>query len=207
MKSNVRLLDVLDRAEEGPIMDEKEFDKLVSKTTREILKKYELKYNNEDAILMDDNLADRFFKAGLEMAEILGIYCTSTHRRMLFAKEEILEALKWTLNQVTVGSGLDATTIVKRRPEDTIISKNVRGPFGTPIPEKLYSEVMESYIKEPIIDTVVGGNLELVHGRQPKTSSPWEVLLAWREIELSKAAAQRAGRPGNWFWCCRKRCY
>ena len=91
MKSNVRLLDILDRAEEGPIMEEKEFDNLVSKTTRELLKKYELQYNKEDAIVMDDDLADRFYKAGLEMAEILGIYCTSTHRKMLFSKEEILE--------------------------------------------------------------------------------------------------------------------
>lgn len=199
MKSNVRLLDILDKAEQGPIMDEKEFDNLVSKTTRALLKKHELSYDKKDAILMDDEVADRFFKAGLEMAEILGIYCTTTHRRMLFSKEEILEALRWTPNCVTVGSGLDKTTILKRRPEDTLAPKNVGGPFGTPIPEKLYSEVMESYIKEPIIDTVVGGNLELVHGRQPKTQSPWEVLLAWREVELSKAAAQRAGRPGIAF--------
>ncbi len=33
-------------------------------------------------------------------------------------------------------------------------------------------------------------------GRTPKTRSPYEVLLAWRELELSRSATQRAGRPG-----------
>ena len=37
MKSHTRLLTVLDRMDNGPVMEEKEFDKLISKTVRDWL--------------------------------------------------------------------------------------------------------------------------------------------------------------------------
>ena len=42
MKSHTRLLTVLDRMDNGPVMEEKDFDKLLSKTVRKLIKKYEL---------------------------------------------------------------------------------------------------------------------------------------------------------------------
>lgn len=196
MKSHVRLLDILDKAENGPIMAEKDFDKLISTTVRELIKKYELKYDRKDAIVTDDQVADAFFQAGLELAERVGVYCVSTQRRMIFSREEILEALRWAPAELEIGRGLDRVVVRSRRPEDPLVPINVGGPFGTPLSEELYSQIMESYIQEPVIDSVVGGNFHTIHGREPKTHSPWEVLLAWREVELTKAAAHRAGRPG-----------
>ena len=196
MKSHTRLLTVLDRMDNGPVMEEKEFDKLISKTVRSLIKKYDLKYDRNEAIITDDDLADRFFEAGLELASAAGVYCTDTHTRMVFSKEEILQALRWAPDALTIGSGLDQCTIVTRRPEDPVVPKIVGGGFGAPIPEEWFSAVMESYAKEPVIDSIVGCNFFTTHGRTPKTRSPWEVLLAWREVELIKSAAQRAGRPG-----------
>lgn len=196
MKSHVRLLSILDKAETGPLMAEKEFDKLISTTVKELIKKYELHYERKEAILLEDSLADRFYQAALELAAKVGVYCVSTHRRMEFSTAEILEALRWAPEELEIGSGLDRIVIKSRVPEDTMPPKNVGGPFGTPLPEELYSQIMESYIQEPIIDSVVGGNFATIHGREPKTHSPWEVLLAWREVELTKSAAHRAGRPG-----------
>ena len=196
MKSHTRLLTVLDRMDNGPIMEEADFDKLISKTVRQLIKKYGLKRNPEDAILTEDDMADRFFQAGLELAETAGVYCTDTHSRMIFSRDEILQALRWAPDSVTYGSGLDQCTIVSRKVEDPRKPIICGGGFGTPIPEEWFSTVMESYAKEPIVDTIVGCNFYTTHGRTPKTRSPWEVLLAWREVELTKAATQRAGRPG-----------
>ncbi len=196
MKSHVRLLDILDKAESGPIIEEKEFDKLLSKTVKELVKKYELKRDPAQAIVTDDALADRFFEAGMELALTVGTYCTSTHRQMRYTREEIETALRWAPAEIEIGSGLDKVTIRNRRPEDTNRPIMIGGPFGSPISEELYSKVMESYIQEPVIDSVVGGNFITIHGRRIKTGSPWEVLTAWREVELTKSAAQRAGRPG-----------
>ena len=47
MKSHTRLLTVLDRMDNGPVMDERDFDKLLSKTVRNLLKKYDLKKYSE----------------------------------------------------------------------------------------------------------------------------------------------------------------
>ena len=79
MKSHTRLLTVLDRMDNGPVMDEKDFDKLIAKTVRKLIKKYDLQYDRDDAILTSDEMADRFFAAGLELACTAGVYCTDTH--------------------------------------------------------------------------------------------------------------------------------
>ena len=42
MKSHTRLLTVLDRMDNGPVMEEKDFDKLLAKTVKKLLRKYEL---------------------------------------------------------------------------------------------------------------------------------------------------------------------
>ena len=196
MKSHTRLLDILDRMDNGPVMDEKDFDKLITKTVRKMIKKYDLHYNPDEAIITSDDVADRFFQAGLEVALTCGVYCTSTHSRMIFTQDEIEQALRWSPAELTIGSGLDKHTIYSRTPEDIRVPTIVGGGFGTPIPEEYFSVVMESYAKEPVIDSIVGCNFVTAHGRAPKTHSPWEVLLAWREVELIKSAAQRAGRPG-----------
>lgn len=196
MKSHTRLLHVLDKMETGPIMEEKAFDKLISATVKELIKKYELKRPENQAIVTSDDLADRFYKAGFELAARVGVYCTSTHRRMIFTEEELLHALRWAPNEIEIGAGLDKVTIRNRQPEDIRRPIIIGGPFGSPTTEEHYSAIMESYAQEPIIDSIVGANFITTHGRRIKTGSPWEVLCAWREVELTKSAAQRAGRPG-----------
>lgn len=196
MKNHARLLDILRKVENGPIMEAKDFDKLVSTTVKELVQKYDIKYDRNDAICMDDDLADRIFNAAMELNERVGVYCISTHRRLLFTKEEILEALHWAPAAVEIGRGLDRVTIRSRVPEDTTPVVNVGSPYGTPIDEEYYAQIMESYAQEPIIDTIYGGTFNNVFGVKPKTHSPWEILMTWREIELTKVAVQRANRPG-----------
>jgi methylamine--corrinoid protein Co-methyltransferase len=60
---------------------------------------------------------------------------------------------------------------------------------------------MQSYIQEPIVDAIMNPTLESVYGREPRTSSPWEVLGAWHELELTLVAARRAGREGIAIGC------
>ena len=63
MKSHVRLLDVLDKAESGPIVEEKNFDKLLSDKVKELTKKFGLKRNKEDAIVTEDDVYGIYFDA------------------------------------------------------------------------------------------------------------------------------------------------
>jgi methylamine--corrinoid protein Co-methyltransferase len=196
MRSHARLLKVLDKVENGPIMEEKDFDLLISKTIPELVKKYDINYDKEDAICMSDDLADRLFEAAMELNERIGIYCKSTHRRIMFTREEMLEALHWAPDEVTYGSGLDKVTVRSRVPEDTTPVVNVGSPFGVNLDEDLFSKVMQSYAQEMEIDTIFGGCYDTIYGYRPKTHSPWEILMTWQEIDDMKMAIKRANRPG-----------
>ena len=67
MKHRSRLVEVLHRAETGPIIDEAEFErKLVAPTIKSLLKKYEVKYDKTIFVPSDDDLADRVFQAGVD---------------------------------------------------------------------------------------------------------------------------------------------
>jgi methylamine--corrinoid protein Co-methyltransferase len=196
MRSHTRLLGNLAKAETGPIMEEKNFDKLITKEVARLVKQYQIRYERTDAICMEDELADRLFEAGLELAETLGIYCTSTHKRILFSRDELLTALRWAPSEIEIGTGLDKVLVKNRYPESSEPLVKCGSPVGVTIDEDLYAKVMQSYAQEPEIDTILGGAMEEVHGYKVKTHSPWEVLLNWREIELTKLALHRANRPG-----------
>ena len=202
MRNSGRLIDVLDRMEKGPVTSEKEFDlKLVSARTQALVKEYGLKFDGENIINCDDDMADRCFQAGLTLAADAGVYCTSNGRRLTWNRREIEETIKYAPEEMTIGFGRDAITDAHRFPEDPRPPTNVGGPVGNPLPEDLFLPVMQSYIQEPLVDAVINGTLGSVYGRVPRAGSPWELLSGWHEAEMSIAAARRAGREGISIGC------
>jgi methylamine--corrinoid protein Co-methyltransferase len=192
-------MDVMDRTEDGPFVEELMWDmKIVPEAVLRLLKKYDIKMKpvNETVVLGDDALADRLYAAGLDLAEELGVYCGTTNRCIRFSKNEISAALEVAPTEVQLGDGNDRHIERKRRPEDSSYPTIKGGGVGTPLPEELYLAVTQSYAQEPLIDAVINCTLERVYGREIRSRSPWEILGAWHEIELSKAACKRAGRPG-----------
>jgi len=202
MRNAGRLMDILDRMETGPVMDEKEFDmNVVATRTRELVDEYELRFDGENLVNTDDDVADRCFQAGLRLAVDAGVYCTSNNRRIMWARDEILEAIKWAPTSLVVGAGRDAHRVRRRNPEDTNRPTIVGGPIGQTLPEHLFLPIMQSYVQEPIVDNIVTGTLATVYGRDPRTKSPWEILVGWHEAELMLTAARRAGREGIGIGC------
>lgn len=203
MRNTTRLLDVLDRMENGPIIDEEEYDlNLVPSTMADLQMKYDISIPaSADPIPSDDTFADRLFEAGLEMAERIGVFNLDTGRRAVWTRQEILDAISVAPDHVTVGEFPDEHTEYKRMPEDTRRITIKGGPVGTPAPEELYLAIQQSYAQEPLVDLMIDGSLETVYGREGRSRSPWELLLAWHELELAKNAVQRAGRPGLGIGC------
>jgi methylamine--corrinoid protein Co-methyltransferase len=72
----------------------------------------------------------------------------------------------------------------------------VGGPIGTPLDEEMYLPIMQSYVQEPIIQSLAPGTLVTTHDRKVRTRSPLEVIAAWEEVDLMFTALDRAGRPG-----------
>ncbi len=205
MKNTTRLLDLLIRSDEGPIVEESEHDMLtIPGVIARLQEEYDIVFpSHVDGAIVpaDDALADRVWEAGLKMAEELGVLCLSTSRLMLFTRDEIQRALSFAPLEVTVGTGLDKATEVKRKVEDTQRLFIKGGGVGTPLPEELWLPIHQSYAQEPLIDAMISCTFETVYGREARSRSPWEVLLGWHELELSKAACRRAGRPGLGLGC------
>ena len=204
MRNSTRLLDILDRIESGPIIEESQWDMFmvpneISRLQAEF--DIDLAALGDTLVPGDDALADRLFAAGLALAERLGVYCVTTSRQLKFNQAEILAALAVAPTEVTIGEGSDRHTERKRRVEDPGPPTIKGGGVGTPIPEELYLAVHQSYAQEPLVDAMINCTLERVYGREIRSRSPWEVLGGWHEVELTKAACRRAGRPGLALGC------
>lgn len=204
MRHTIRLLDILDRAENGPIIDESQWDIfMVPQEIAKLQTEFDINFKNlgNTIIPNDDNLADRLFEAGLALANRIGVLCSSTSRRMMWSAKEIEDAISVAPIEITYGNGLDKHTERKRKPEDTNPITIKGGGVGTIIPEYLYLPVHQSYAQEPLIDAMINCTLETIYGREIRTRSPWEILVGWFEAEATKTACKRAGRPGLGIGC------
>ena len=202
MRNRGRLLEVMYRAETGPIIDEKEFEaKLITSTVKKLISKYELMFDKTTIVPSDDELADRVFQAGLEFAVEVGMFCQDTNRRILWNESEYLRGLESCSGKAVMGMGNDTVEINARTPESKTIPAFVGGPFGVPVPEDMFVPIMLSYAQEPLIDVIENPTIEKVYGYPVKADSPWEVLGGWREAELAFETINRAGRPGMPIGC------
>jgi len=190
-------IDILKRFEEGPYMEEKDFDiKIVYKNIKRLIKEYDIKYNPEEIITVDNSLADDVFKAGFELALETGIYCLDTKRVLKFTEEEIKEGLKTAPAQIIIGEGRDSRVLYARKIEDSRAPIIMGGQAGAPIPEEFYYQMAISYMQEPIIDAINHGGLAKVKGLEVKTRSPAEAIATMMELRYLREAARASGRPG-----------
>lgn len=202
MRHRARLTEVLDRAESGPIVEEKEFEhKLVAPTIKRLVDEYDVAFDDRTLVPSDDDLADRVFQAGLDFAAEVGLFCQSTSRRMVFSREELEQGLRFCTPEVTMGAGNDAVVCRARQPEDDTRVTVIGGAYGVAFPEDLFVPVMLSFAKEPVVDVIENATLETVYGHPIKAGSPWEIVGGWREAELSFEVIKRAGRPGMCIGC------
>lgn len=197
------LLANLDKAESGPIIEEKDWDNLyISQNIRELVAKYDIAWKVDDpCVPWDDDYADRVFAAGLELALRTGVYCLDTKRQMLWSRAELEQILDRTPKEVTVGGGEDAVRVFSRQPDDSTRVAVWGGPWGVPVPEDLYIPFIESYAREPVFDLVENATLLSTHGRPIRAASPWEAVAGWQESQMALEAIRRAGRPDVALGC------
>ncbi|NQS92318.1 MAG: monomethylamine:corrinoid methyltransferase [Chloroflexi bacterium] len=197
------LLDALDKAEKGPILDEKVWDaEIIGKNFRETLKKYDIKLDKDDPyVTADDALADRLWEAGMELAIKTGVFCIDTKRHMKWTKDDLEKILSAMPDQVVLGMGDDTAKVIHRRPEDDSHVMIYGGPFGIPVSEELFIPFHEAYAREPLIEVFNMGTLLSTRGRMIRAGSPWEAIAAWQEKELAFEILDRVGRPGMAMGC------
>ena len=99
------MLSVLDKAENGPVVEEKDWDQnYINRTVKELVKKYEIKWDKDVYVPSDDALADRLFEAGKELALGVGVYCLDTKRQMKWSPDELDYILSTAPDEETIGT-------------------------------------------------------------------------------------------------------
>ncbi len=196
------LLGVLDKAENGPFIEEVDYDRqYIYKRIVELIKKYDVRWEKGTMVPADDALADRVFEAGMELARETGLYCLDTKRRMIWSRAELDGVLARAPRQVVIGQGNDTATITTRRPDEHSRVAVVGGAYGTQVPEELFVPIMLSYAQEPLLDFIDNASLVTTYGRPIRAGSPWEAVGCWQEAEMSFEVVNRAGRPGIAIGC------
>jgi methylamine--corrinoid protein Co-methyltransferase len=176
-------------------MKEEDFDWQVGLTARKLVNKYDIRYDPEQVVPADDDLADRVYQASLDLFLELGTYCRDTSRLVKFSRDEVEWSLKNATTTVTYGQGRDRAVMVYRGVEDSTPPFCLCTPVGQSVAEERFVPMVQSYAQEPLADTFSSAFSQTVHGRPIKSGTPQEVEAAiWNVIKL-REAAQAAGRP------------
>jgi len=188
---------VIERALSGPICTERDFDlDIFVPNLRKAIEKYDIKYDPQNPVPADDDLADRVWEAAIEFLCETGVYCLDTERRILFTREEIEGALASAPVNVIYGEGRDARVIPQRLPEDKAppwCSGSGAGPVSS---EWNLINVVKTYAQDPLSDGITAPCLTNIDGQPLVAGSPLGVEGAIRTVLLTREALRRAGRPG-----------
>jgi len=191
----ISLLDIAERIQKGPKMEEKKWDLSLFKKMGELSKKYGINYPSNGSYLnSDDDIVDRAFQAALDFLVEMGIYCVSTRRVVNFDEKEVLTAIREAPNETTVGEGRDARVIKKKRVEGKEPLNHCPG-LHAPFTEELASLIVKNYAQITTADYLEGFNFTIVDGREI-FGMPMEVYAARRQLAWMREGVRKAGRPG-----------
>lgn len=194
---HVDMWDIWERAEEGPICPAKDFDlKVVAAKTRELVKKYDIKYDPERVVPTDDDLIDRIYEAGVELLAEAGVLCADTEKVIQFTREEIEDTLDLYPGRVTLGEGQEAVEWLHRGIEDWREPRITGGLVASPVSEGIMPLVYEAYAREPALDLFAPGTPSTVRGKVVKPGTPLEMYAEKLHVATIREAFRRAGRPG-----------
>ena len=190
--------EVVNRALDGPITSGKDFDlKLLVSISRRLAKEYDINYDPENPIPMDDDLADRVWKAGKELFIEAGVYCPDTERRITFSPEEVNQALSYRPNAIKFGEGVERRIFPHRVPEDPTPPWCSLGAGGGAVSSELHMmALIRAYARNPLCWSITTPSLTHVDGQIIVAGSPIELEAAIRNIKLAREALRQAGRPG-----------
>jgi len=194
----VNLLDVVERALNGKLCSERDYDlKIFSRKLIEKMREYDIKYDPENPVPSDNSLADDVFEAGFDFYREVGTYCTDTERLIKFDEAEIKEALKTAPSSLLFGEGEDANMLIPRKPESKIPPWCFIGAGGAPVSsEETFLKLVEEYASIPMANAITTPALTSVRGMRIRPGTPLEILGAIRNVVLTREALRRGGRPG-----------
>jgi methylamine--corrinoid protein Co-methyltransferase len=193
-----KLMDVLDRAHNGPISTDRDFNVVrIPQAIEKYTEEYNLKntFDPDNPVNMDDDLAGRFFQAGLDAAADIGMLCNDTHRIVEFSREELLSAIELAPEEFCLGEGEQTNRFAHRAIEDPDPPALI-APLSIAVSEELFVPMVEGIARVPQVVAMEGPSLEMMWGRLVLGGSPYELLSGRYQADLMKEGLRRAGREG-----------
>ncbi len=193
----ISIIDFQKRALTGPVMKADEFDLEFSMKLRELVAKYEIKYDPE-MLIVDDATADAVFQAGVELLADVGLYHIETERVIKYTKEEvetIAREYREHPRKHTFGKGKDEVTVEYRTGADTRPPIQYSGPAGV-ADEEWFGHYVQSYVQEESVKAMgICPGLAKLGDIEPKAGAPSEIYVAQWEQKQIKETLERVGRP------------
>jgi len=190
--------EILLRSKEGPLVEEKEFDMSLFRKTQELQKKYDLHYDPEKPLDLNGTLADRLFKAGVQLYLDQGTYCSTTHRVIKVSEEELFDAIEACPEEIELGEGEDRVRMVHREvegdQEPVVVAGIQTAPFSD---EQMMFKIYEGCARDRCVDGIWGGILLKIDGKyEVLAGAPSEIYQYRKTVEVLRQAVAAAGRPG-----------
>lgn len=190
-------LDFMERATNGPIMSEDDFNmKVLIPNIMKTVREYGIMYDPKDPIPSDNDLADRLFEAAIKFLVHNGIYCDGTNRIIQFNREEILQAVENLSEGAILGEGRERRLFKSRMPEDGTPPWCFVGGGIAASSEAIASAQVEGYGNIPLAYGISIPPISYVKGLPTFGGSPLEVYAAINSVQVARMALQRCGRPG-----------
>jgi methylamine---corrinoid protein Co-methyltransferase len=191
------LLEVAERTQTGPRIEEKAWDLGLFAKMNELVRKYDIrvpKAPRHPWFNEDDSLAERAYRAALDFLVDVGVYCITTGRVVRFSREEVEREIRAAPREVWMGEGRDRRVFRQQRIEG-------EGPLGfcpghhSPFTEDLASLVVKNFAQIDRADFVEGFNFPAVDGREI-FGLPAEAYASRRQIAWMREGVRKAGHPG-----------
>ncbi len=193
----IPIMDFQRRSLTGPVMKSDEFDIRFSMKVRELVAKYNIKYNPEE-LIVNDAVADAVFQAGVELLADVGLYHLDTERVITFTRgevETIAREYRENPSKHTFGLGKDEVTVEYRKGVDTQQPTLYAGGAGV-AEEEWFAAFVQSFAQEEAIKAMgICPGLAKLGDIEVKAGTLSEVVVGHWEQQQIKEVLRRVGRP------------
>jgi methylamine---corrinoid protein Co-methyltransferase len=191
----ISLLDIAERTQKGPKMEEKAWDLSLFRKMGELVRKYELACPYDGSFFnFDDRTADRAFTAAVDFLVDQGVYCITTNRVIKFDRGEVEQAIREVPTEVRMGEGRDVRVFKARQLEGREPLNHVPGHHA-PFSEQMAPLAVKNFAMLASCDYVEGFNFKVADGREI-FGMPIEAYAARRQVAWLREGVRKAGKPG-----------
>ena len=195
----VRLWETMARSQSGPFVEEDYFiKKSLMPTIKNVVKKYDIKYDPSQPVPADDDLADRIWQAAVELFLTVGTYNQDTHRVIHFSEAELKEGLFAAPDQFIVGKNQEQRRFGNRHVEGSERPFIIFSPDIT-YDEEIFFSACLSFFMEPLMDGICSPLLGNFLGRPMTSHFPLELGGSMHHAMTLRETARLAGRPDLFF--------